>query len=211
MSTFLFGILLGFAATSTGVTYWQTMLMSLSVYSATVQFSALEFWAAPLPLGTIALTVLLVSTRNILLGISMANHFDGHSVKRRILWLFLLNDPGVVTVMQMRQQVDKLGYVTGYGAALMVSWLLSTWLGLELAQWFQGADLASMKFAGPMVLSTIMILFVKGSKASRTPWITSGVVALMLYELNVDIYLILPLSVAAGVIVELVFGRRSDD
>ncbi|MDH5354251.1 MAG: AzlC family ABC transporter permease [Gammaproteobacteria bacterium] len=199
LSTFLFGVMFGIAASASGVENWQALLMSASVFSASAQFASLEFWQSPLPLGTIALSVFLVSSRNILLAMSMTHHFDGHSLGRRIIWLFILNDPGVVTSFRMDEWVDRLGYVTGYGIALMASWVLSTALGLSVAGLFDGADLSSLDFAGPLVMATMMMLFAKGSKSSPTPWIVSGIAALILFEVGTPNYLILMLSVVIGI------------
>lgn len=207
ISTFLFGVMFGIAASSAGVSHWHSMLMSATVFSASAQFASLEFWQAPLPLGTIALSVALVSSRNILLGMSMTHHFDGHSLTRRIIMLFILNDPGVVTSFRLDKSVDRLGYVTGYGIALMFSWLSSSLLGLNIAEWFANANLGSLDFAGPLVMATMMILFAKGSKGDPTPWIVSGVAALILFEAGTPNYLILIISVLIGVIAAIVRGR----
>ena len=201
----------GIAAASNGFENWHALLMSASVFTASGQFAALEFWTAPLPLGTIALSVALVSSRNLLLGMAMTHHFDGHSLKRRIAWLFMLNDPGVVTTYRLEQNVDRLGYVTGYGISMMVSWLSSTWLGLSVAGVFATLDLGSIDFAGPLVIATMMMLFIKGSKTRSTPWMVSGIVALVLFELDTVNYLILLVSVAAGVIAALVQERYLRD
>ena len=208
ISTFIFGTLFGIAAASIGITQWHSLLMSASTFSASAQFVSLEFWQMPLPLATIALSVVLVSTRNILLGMSMAHHFDGHSIGRRILWLFLLNDPGVVTSFRLDQTVDRLGYVTGYGIALMSSWMISTFVGLNIAGWVAGADLGSLSFAGPLVMATMMMLFIKGASARSTPWVVSGLAALVFFEIGAPDYLILVLSVLAGVVAAVIQQRR---
>jgi predicted branched-subunit amino acid permease len=105
LSTFMFGVMFGIAAAANGIADWQALLMSASVFTASGQFAALEFWQAPLPLATIALSVFLVSTRNILLGMAMTHHFDGHSLGRRIVWLYMLNDPGVVNSFRQEASV----------------------------------------------------------------------------------------------------------
>jgi predicted branched-subunit amino acid permease len=109
-----------------------------------------------------------------------------------------------VTTYRLERQVDRLGYVTGYGISMMTSWLLSTWLGLSVADVFATLDLGSIDFAGPLVMATMMMLFIKGSKTRSTPWIISGIVALILFELETANYLILLLSVAAGVIAAVI-------
>ncbi|MCZ6883375.1 MAG: AzlC family ABC transporter permease [Gammaproteobacteria bacterium] len=211
ISTFMFGVMFGIAATSAGISHWHALLMSASVFTASGQFAALEFWQSPLPYGTIALSVALVSSRNILLGMAMTHHFDGHSLKRRIVWLFLLNDPGVVTTYRLEKNVDRLGYVTGYGISMMTSWLLSTWLGLSVAGVFATLDLGSIDFAGPLVIATMMMLFIKGSKTRATPGVVSGIVALVLFELEAANYLVLLLSVSAGVMAAVIQERQSRD
>jgi predicted branched-subunit amino acid permease len=208
ISTFLFGVMFGIAASAVGLKQWQALLMSASSFTASGQFVALEFWQSPLPYGTIALSVALVSSRNILLGMAMTYHFDDHSLKRRILCLFLLNDPGVVTSYLVSEDVDRLGYITGYGISLMISWLLSTLLGLNVAEIFISFDLGSISFAGPLVMATMMMLFAKGSKARTSPWIVSGITSLILFELDTASYLILLVSVATGVVTTIVQEQR---
>ncbi len=211
ISTFLFGVMFGIAAVAAGLENWQALLMCATSFSASAQFAALEFWTAPLPLGTIALSVALVSSRNLLLGMAMTHHFDGHSLGRRIVWLALLNDPGVVNSFRMDAEIDRLGYVTGYGISMMVSWLLSTYIGLNVAHLFVSFDLGAIDFAGPLVIATMMMLFFKGSTSKPTPWILSGVVALILFEVGADNYLILLGSVLAGMAVAILQNRNIDD
>ncbi len=208
LSTFMFGVMFGMTAAAVGLDNWQAMLMSATSFTASGQFAALEFWQAPLPLGTIALSVFLVSTRNLLLGMAMTHHFDGHNLKRRIVWLFMLNDPGVVNSFRQDGEVDRLGYVTGYGLSMMASWLTSTFIGLNATLVFANFDLGSVSFAGPLVLATMMMLFFKNSKTPTTPWIISGIAALALLELGVPDFGILVGSVLAGLVVSIVQARR---
>ena len=208
LSTFMFGVMFGMTAAAVGLDNWQAMLMSATSFTASGQFAALEFWQAPLPLGTIALSVFLVSTRNLLLGMAMTHHFDGHNLKRRIVWLFMLNDPGVVNSFRQDGEVDRLGYVTGYGLSMMASWLTSTFIGLNATLVFANFDLGSVSFAGPLVLATMMMLFFKNSKTPTTPWIISGIAALILLELGVPDFGILVGSVLAGLVVSIVQARR---
>ena len=208
ISTFLFGVMFGIASVSVGLETWQALLMSATSFTASGQFAALEFWTAPLPFGTIALSVALVSSRNLLLGMAMTHHFDGHSLPRRIFWLALLNDPGVVKSFRMDAEVDRLGYVTGYGISIMTSWLLSTYIGLNIANLVASFDLGSIDFAGPLVIATMMMLFARGSKSKPLPWIVSGGVALTLFEAGAANYLILLGSIVTGMIVAIWQARK---
>ena len=210
VSTFLFGVMFGITAVSVGLENWQALLMSATTFTASGQFAALEFWSAPLPLGTIALSVALVSSRNLLLGMAMTHHFDGHSLPRRIVWLALLNDPGVVNSFRMDAEIDRLGYVTGYGISMMISWLLSTYIGLNIAHLVASFDLGKIGFAGPLVMATMMMLFFQGSKSKPAPWIVSGVIALVLFEFGAPSYLVLLGSVLAGMVVAIWQSRDGE-
>jgi predicted branched-subunit amino acid permease len=209
VSTFLFGILFGAAAAAAGITLWQALLMSGAVFSASAQFAALEFWQTPLPLFTIALSVLLVSARNVLLGMAMTHHLDGHSLGRRLLWLALLTDPGVVSTLRQQRAMDKLGYLTGYGMALWASWLLSTAIGYLAASNLALLDTERLRFAGPMVMATMLMLFARGNARQLPSWILAGVVAITLVESGSPAWLVLPLAVLSGAVFTL--GRESLD
>ena len=106
-------------------------------------------------------------------------------------------------------EVDRLGYVTGYGISMMVSWLTSTLIGLNVAELFASFDLGSVAFAGPLVMATMMMLFARGAKSSPLPWVISGAAALILFELGAPNYLILLGSVSIGVIGAVLHQRRS--
>jgi predicted branched-subunit amino acid permease len=208
ISTFLFGVMFGIAAVSVGLETWQALLMCATSFTASGQFAALEFWNAPLPFGTIALSVALVSSRNLLLGMAMTHHFDGHSLRRRIVWLALLNDPGVIRSYHMDAEIDRLGYVTGFGISMMISWLLSTYIGLNIAHLVASFDLGAIDFAGPLVIATMMMLFAKGSKSNPLPWIVSAGIALILFEIGAANYLILLGSVVTGMTVAIWQSRN---
>ena len=201
VSTFLFGLLFGAAAVSAGIGQWHALLMSTAVFSASAQFAALEFWLAPLPLVTIALSVALVSARNILLGMAMTYHLDGYSLSRRLLCLAVLTDPGVVSTLRLERRADKLAYLTGYGLALLVSWLLSTAIGLVLAGRFGDLDMGALAFAGPLVMATMMMLMVRGTFRQLPSWLLSGLVAILLLESGAPDWSILLVSVFVGALV----------
>ncbi|MGI9316661.1 MAG: AzlC family ABC transporter permease [bacterium] len=210
ISTFLFGLLFGLAAASAGIQQSTALFMSASVFSASAQFAALEFWQTPLPLGSIALSVALVSSRNILLGMSLTHQLDGYSLPRRLAHLALLTDPAAVMLKRLDSHVDRLGYMTGYGLALFASWLCSTWAGFTFGHLLTGARIESLDFAGPLVMATMMVLFAKGSRGPPLPWLVSGAVSLLMFEIGMPTYAILPIAVSTGVIVSLLYGRTND-
>lgn len=208
VSTFLFGLLFGAAAVSHGIERWHTLFMSMAVFSASAQFAALEYWQSPLPQFTIALSVALVSTRNILLGMAMTHHLDGHSMVSRLGWLSLLTDPAVVSVLRVTDAAEKLAYLVGYGFALYASWAISTVVGMELAGAMPGVENNALGFAGPLVMTTMMVLFARGNTGQLPSWLLSGVVAIGLMESGAPSWSLLPAAVLAGALLTLWRGSR---
>src|SRR6267154_1568734 len=67
-----FGIAFGVAASAKGVPAEISLFMSIAIFAGASQFAMLDLWYAPLPLATLALTVLAVNARHILLGAVLA-------------------------------------------------------------------------------------------------------------------------------------------
>ncbi len=204
ISTSLFGVLFGVAAVASGFSVAMSLVMSGATFSATAQFAALQLWVHPLPLGSILLSVFLVSSRNILLGLSVSNYMDGNSLLARFLCLGLLSDPAVVMILREKRSINNLGYAFGYGAALWCSWMISVWLGFTFSNLFVEANLNALSFAGPLVMATMMMLFIKSGRGQVGCWAVSGLVALGMALLDFQPYIILPTAVIAGVILVLI-------
>ena len=67
-----FGIAFGVAASAKGMAPEISIFMSFAICAGASQFALLDLWHAPLPLATLALTVLAVNARHILLGAALA-------------------------------------------------------------------------------------------------------------------------------------------
>src|SRR4029078_4110983 len=67
-----FGIAFGVAASAKAIPPGISVFLSVAIYAGASQFAALDLWYAPLPLATLALTVLAVNARHILLGAALA-------------------------------------------------------------------------------------------------------------------------------------------
>src|SRR5437868_12521855 len=61
-----FGIAFGVAASAKGIAPGISVFMSVAIFAGASQFATLDLWHAPLPLATLALTVLAVNARHIL-------------------------------------------------------------------------------------------------------------------------------------------------
>ena len=70
-------------------------------------------------------------------------------------------------------------------------------------------DLGAVDFAGPLVIATMMMLFFKSAKTPPTPWVLSGITALILFEIDSPDYAVLLVSVLIGLIAAIWQTRRA--
>ena len=206
----MFGLMFGIASTSAGLTATETLVMSATVFSGSVQFAGLEVWHHPAPLFTILISSALISSRNILLGLALAGRFPGRNGFWRILSMSFLTDPNAITTLKLAQSqqssshssdsVNLIAYMLGGGFILHISWMAGTFAGLTFTDVFGNDQIQALRFSGVLVMSTLMVLFAKGNTDSASAWVVSGGCAAIMTMLEVQHYLIMPLSVTSGVV-----------
>ncbi|MEM7196432.1 MAG: AzlC family ABC transporter permease [Pseudomonadota bacterium] len=211
ISTLLFGVLVGAAAVGQGFSVVESMLMSATVFSASAQFAGLAIWQSPAPLIALAVSTLLISTRNILLGLSLAPSMPVHNPVLKCVCLFFITDPNTVLTLRVGNEFDRPSFLIGGGLILYMTWMLGTVCGSVFADLIDGSHRSSLGFAGPLVLLTMMVLLAKGANRQWRAWLISGFVAILLAYFSTPYFLVMPLSVACGVIMCLSDRRQAGE
>jgi len=174
-----FGIAFGVAASAKGISPDISLFMSLAIYAGAAQFAVLDLWRAPLPLATLALTVLAVNARHILLGASLAPWLLQIPVLGRLAALLWLSDANFAQAMSARQRGEiDAGTLFGSGITMWVFWIAGTAVG-ALAGSLLG-DVSRFGFDAVMVayFAAVIIGQWKGSK-DLFPWLAAAAVAVI--------------------------------
>jgi 4-azaleucine resistance transporter AzlC len=174
-----FGIAFGVAASAKGVPAEISLFMSIAIYAGASQFAALDLWHAPLPLVTLALTVLAVNARHILLGAVLAPWLLQVPIMRRLAALLLLSDANYAQAMSARDRGEMdAGILFGSGLTMWITWIIGTAIGV-LAGSLLG-DLSRFGFDAVMVafFAAVVVGQWKGS-SDLFPWIAATAVALI--------------------------------
>src|SRR5262249_48321484 len=125
-----FGIAFGVAASAKGVPGEISLLMSIVIFAGASQFAVLDLWHAPLPLATLALTVLAVNARHILLGAVLAPWLLQVPIVRRLAALLLLSDANFAHAMSARDRGETdAGILFGSGLTMWIMGTVSTAMG----------------------------------------------------------------------------------
>src|SRR5215468_5978462 len=125
-----FGIAFGVAASAKGVPGEISLLMSIVIFAGASQFAVLDLWYAPLPLATLALTVLAVNARHILLGAALAPWLLQVPIARRLPALLLLSDSSFAHAISARDRGERdAGILLGSGLTIWIMWIVSSAIG----------------------------------------------------------------------------------
>lgn len=173
-----FGIAFGVAASAKGLPPEISLFMSVAIYAGASQFAVLDLWHAPLPLATLALTVLAVNARHILLGAALAPWLLEIPPVRRLAALLLLSDANFAQAMSARDRGEAdAGILFGSGLTMWITWIIGTTIGV-LAGSLLG-DLSRFGFDAVMVayFAAVIVGQWKG-RADLFPWIAAASVAL---------------------------------
>jgi 4-azaleucine resistance transporter AzlC len=172
-----FGIAFGVAASAGGIAPEISVFMSLAVFAGASQFAVLDLWHAPLPLATLALTVLAVNGRLIMLGAALAPWLLKVPIGQRLAALLLLNDSNFAQAMAARARGEMdAGILFGSGVIMWVLWAASTAVGA-----LAGSVLGDLSRFG---LDAIMVAYFAAvivgqwrGRADLAPYTTAAAVA----------------------------------
>jgi 4-azaleucine resistance transporter AzlC len=172
-----FGIAFGVAASAKGVAPEVSVFMSAAIFAGASQFAVLDLWHAPLPLATLALTVLAVNARYILQSAALAPWLLQIPLLQRLAALLLLNDGNFAHTMAAldRGETDA-GILFGGGLTMWIMWIASTAVG-ALAGSLLG-DVSRFGFDAVMLayFTAVIVGWWKG-RSDLFPFITAAVVA----------------------------------
>ncbi len=174
-----FGIAFGVAASAKGLPAGTSIFMSAAIFAGAAQFAALDLWHAPLPLATLALTVLAVNARHVLLGAALASWLLQVPLRRRLAALLLLSDANFAQAVSARARGETdAGILFGAGLAMWITWIIGTTIGVVAGSLL--GDLSRFGFDAVMLayFAAVIVGQWKG-RADAIPWIAAAAVALV--------------------------------
>lgn len=213
LSIFAYGLVFGVLARQTGLTYWETLLMSGAVFAGASQFVAINMIAAGAAWGQIILATLMLNLRHLLMGASLAPYLAGVKVWKLAIMAHGLNDEAyAVTISRFQRYGGSAAYFLGAGAVTFSGWLLSSALAGAVGNILSDSHRYGLDFA---FLGAFIGLLVPQLKNAET-WAAFGAAALaaliIIRMLPGKWYIIAALIAAmVGVVVETYAGRGALD
>lgn len=132
----LFGAIFGMMAGQAGLSSWESVAMSLLVYSGAAQFAASSMIAEHAGIWAIILTTCLLNLRHFLMALSISPHYQRFSRSQvNALAFFLTDEQYAVTLNRFRHHQSDLPYIVSVSVSLYAGWCTGTWIGTAAGSW----------------------------------------------------------------------------
>jgi predicted branched-subunit amino acid permease len=193
---FAWGMVTGMAMVQAGLTIWQALLMTVTVYAGSAQLAVLPLIAASVPLGVIVFTGFMVNLRFVIFSAVIGPHF-AHLPWYQRLWYGYFN---VDVIMQtLGKTAGKVGYFKGLAMPNWTAWQVGTVAGILLASQIPGSW--GIGFAGTVALLAITVPLV-ANRPTLIGVVVASIVSVMSvglpYRLGLLVAMVLGIAAAVG-------------
>ena len=196
---FAWGTVTGMAMVQAGLTIWQALLMTITVYAGSAQLAVLPLIAASVPLGVIVFTGFMVNLRFVIFSAVIGPHF-AHLPWYQRLWYGYFNVDVIMAFFPQRYPALAMPNWTAWQAGTVAGILLASQIP---ASWGIG-------FAGTVALLAITVPLV-----ANRPTLIGVVVASMVSIMSVGLpfrlglLVAMVLGIAAAVAADRLISQRA--
>jgi predicted branched-subunit amino acid permease len=164
IATGAYGISFGAIALAGGLDFWQTMALSLLMFTGGSQFGLIGVVAGGgAPLAGAA-TAIMLGARNSLYGLRLSELLDVRGVRRLLAAQLVIDESTAMAIGRDTERSARLGfYSTGIG--VFVCWNIGTAVGLLGASWLSDPRLLGLDAAAPAAFLALLAPRLRGREA----------------------------------------------
>jgi 4-azaleucine resistance transporter AzlC len=169
VAAFPIGLLFGALCAGKGLSVMEAGLMSILVFAGGAQFAAVEMWTWPVPILALVFSTLLVNSRHILMGASLAPKLSRFTLSQKLAAFYLLTDES--WALAERRSLHKPvvpAYWVACAAMLPFSWIGATFLGAWLGSFMGDPARIGADFAFTALFIGLTANFWKGASSAWT-------------------------------------------
>ncbi len=173
-----FGVVCGIVAQGVGLSYLETLLMSVFVYAGSAELVAMATWAHPASPLAAGFAAMVVNLRLALMGPVLAPWLD--RLRGWRLWgsLFVMVDQNwALSVRAMNEGERDAAQLAGMGVPMLAGWIVTSMLGRVLGAGLRPAPGHPIFFAALAVFICMLVTLWRG-RQDVLPWAVAGGVAL---------------------------------
>ncbi len=174
-----YGSVLGLLAAKKGLSWFELLLMNLSVFAGSAQFVIVDMWLPPLPIVEITLAVLVINMRYLLIGASLNPLFQGRTLRHKVLFIHLVADENwAMTMARFHKEKITTYFLLGGGLCVQLAWSGGTMLGHRLGAVIENPEQFGLDFAFVAVFTALVFGFWRG-RQDLLPWLVTALIAIV--------------------------------
>ncbi|MEJ5364887.1 MAG: AzlC family ABC transporter permease [Desulfosoma sp.] len=175
-----YGSVLGVLAAQKHISWFQLLVMNVSVFAGSAQFVMVDMWVPPLPIAEMTLAVFAINLRYLLIGASLEPVFRGTSFwhkATRIHWV--ADENWAVTMAARRRWGDvSTAFLLGGGLCVVSAWCLGTLSGHLLGAAVKDPGAYALDFAFIAVFTALAVSLWRG-RGDAVPWLVAAGTAVL--------------------------------
>ncbi|WP_319531413.1 AzlC family ABC transporter permease [uncultured Cohaesibacter sp.] len=163
-----FGALFGAVAVDTGMTVFEAVLMSATIFAGASQLVGIELFGQHIPGWLIVLSIFAVNFRHILYSASLGQNIRHWSLPRQLLGFFFLVDPAYAEAERRAEFGTEVQFVWYFGLVIptYIGWVGLTWLGAIFGNFLEDSHTWGIDFILPIYFMGLVLGFRR-----RTFWL----------------------------------------
>jgi 4-azaleucine resistance transporter AzlC len=147
IGVFVYGVTFGLLAFDSGLSVFEAVLMSATVYSGSAQTATVGALASGAGIVASVATVLLLNARYLLYGAALRPWLGQVDARRAYASLYFLGDGNWLLSMRAYEAGEHdAGYVFGSGVAMFLPWTVGTLLGNVIGLWIPSPQMLALDF-----------------------------------------------------------------
>ena len=199
----IYGLAFGLLAAQASMDGLQTGMMGALVFAGASQIVVVERIVAGAGAMTAVLAGLALNLRLMMMTAALREDLSARPWWQVMLGVHLTSDENWALMHATRRQGHAVGYwyLVGGGLCLMIAWVISTTLGVTLAQTMPEPRALGMDFAFTAAFIAILRGLWRGPQADLLPWLISGgAVVLLVTVVQIESSWALVLAAGLGAI-----------
>ncbi len=206
-----YGSVLGLMAAQKGLTWYQLLIMNLSIFAGSAQFVMVDMWLPPLPVVEIVLAVMVINMRYLLIGASLNPLFQGTTLRHKFLFMHLVADENwAMTMARFHQGRTTTWFLLGGGLCVQAAWCSGTLLGHGLGAVIANPERYGLDFSFVAVFTALVFSFWKG-KRDIMPWLAAALTAAVVEALLPGKWYIICGGLAGALTAALITPKKKAD
>jgi 4-azaleucine resistance transporter AzlC len=195
---FIYGMVFGVLASERGLAWFQSLLMSVFIYSGSAQLAVLQGWTRHPAIAPLVATILVINARYLLYGASIQPWLCTAGRSRAFATLFVLGDGNwALSMREYHAGYRDAGFIFGSGLATFMPWLLGTVAGYLLGNSVPDPSRFGLDFMLVAFAAAIGISVWRG-RDDVVPAVAAIAVALALHRWVPGAWYIVGAGLAAG-------------